>query len=144
MYTMSFILDLNCNSSYFLLAQFVLTISYYSNLDVIEIAHKTISFHINKPSTTIVHIVDIFIYIYIGFFFRKSLFSLWLYTKSYSVLSLTTSRWTLNTNQSINQQVFLWLCCTHLHLLSLQTQKSSPWLNIHILVWQWSIAKHSI
>jgi hypothetical protein len=35
---------------------------------IVEIAHETIYFQINKPSTTIVHIVDIFIYIYIGFF----------------------------------------------------------------------------
>ena len=77
---------------------------------------------------------NIYLYLYC-FFPRKSLYSLWLHTKSYSVLSLTTSRWTLSTNQSINQQVFLWLCCTHLHLLSLQIQKSFPWLNIHILVY---------
>ena len=50
------------------LAQFVLTILSYSKLDVIEIAHKTTSFQINKPSATIVYIVDLFIYIYIALF----------------------------------------------------------------------------
>ena len=83
-----------------ILAQFVLTIICYSKLDVIGIAHKTATFQINKSSTTIVHIVDICICIYIVFFSpRKSLYSLWLYTKSYSALSLTT-------NLSLNNVVF--------------------------------------
>ena len=76
-YTVSFLLDLNCNCSYYLLAQFVLIILCYSKLDVIEIAYETTSFQINKPSTIIVHIVDICIYLYCYFFLQEVfLFSL--------------------------------------------------------------------
>jgi hypothetical protein len=110
-YTVSFILDLNCNCSYCLLAQFVLTILSFSKLDVIEIAHKTTSFQINKPSATLVHIVDLFIYICIALFPGRLFYSIWLYTI----------------------QFCLWLCCTHLQFLSLEIQKSSSWLDIHIL-----------
>jgi hypothetical protein len=109
----SFILDLNCNCAYYLLGQFVLTILCYSKLDVIDIVHKTTSFQINKPSATIVHIVDLLIYMYIAFF-PRSLYILY--------------GCTLN-----HIQFCLWLCCTHLHFLSLKIQKSSPWFDIHIL-----------
>jgi len=51
-----------------ILAQFVLTIICYSKLDIIGIAHKTTTFHIKKPSTTIVYIVDICVCVYIVFF----------------------------------------------------------------------------
>jgi hypothetical protein len=108
-----FILDLNCNCSYCLLAQFVLTILSYSKLDVIEIAHKATSFQINKPSAPIVHIVDLFIYIYIALFPGRL----------YILYGCTLN----------HIQFCLWLCCTHLHFLSLEIQKSSPWLDIHIL-----------
>jgi hypothetical protein len=110
---MSFILDLNCNCSYCLLAQFVLTILCYSKLDAIETVHKTTSFHINKPPATIVHIVDILMYMYIAFF-PRNLYILY--------------GCTLN-----HIQFCRWLCCTHLHFLSLEIQKSSPWFDIHIL-----------
>jgi hypothetical protein len=90
-YTVSFLLDLNCNCSYYLLAQFVLIIFCFFKTWYNRNSSETTSFQINKPSTTIVHIVDICIYIYIVFFPKKSLYSLWLYTNSYSVWSLTTS-----------------------------------------------------
>jgi hypothetical protein len=87
---MSFMLDFNCNCSYCLLDQFVLTVLCYSKLDVIEITHEKSSFP-NKQAinNNCAYCRYIYIYLYSGFFPRKSLYSLWLYTK-YSVLSLTT------------------------------------------------------
>ena len=85
-------LDFNCNCSYCLLTQFVLTVLCYSKLDVIKIAHEKSIFP-NKQATNnnCAYCRYIYIYLYWVFFPRKSLYSLWLYTKSYSALSLTTN-----------------------------------------------------
>jgi hypothetical protein len=63
-YTVSFLLDLNCNCSYYLLAQFVLIIFCFFKTWYNRNSSETTSFQINKPSTTIVHIVDIFILLF--------------------------------------------------------------------------------
>ena len=125
---MPIVLDLNCNCSYCAVDPIrvdnIMLFKTWCNKNITQsnLFSNTKSCRaISSYCAYFVHycFVDVFIYIYIcGFFsFRKSLSSLCTLIHFSFVFDLNAE-----------------LCCTYLHFLSLQIQKSSPWFNMHIFI----------